>query len=311
MKTGRIYIAENKINGKCYIGQTVSSLRKRASRHIADALYTNDSYAFHKAIRKYGREAFNFRIIEDNISLEQLDEREKYWIAYYHSYIYDEQCNGYNMTQGGNTNLKDALRKLSDKDINKIKSTLINTTLPITQIAKIFNVSIYAISDINNGKSWYQSDIIHPLRKHNQREITYHMYFRIIEMLKSNWFSANYIASKFNITESVVSNINTGKYRKFSKIPYTGYPIQKHRVAVMGKITVKDVMQLMLDYISGKYTRKELASKYNITEHFVKNIAYNHSKKIFLNLYFPLKSKAIYNTNILNLAIKLYDQLDR
>jgi hypothetical protein len=47
------------------------------------------------AIHKYGIKNFDFNILEV-CSIEQLDERERYWISYYDSYN-----NGYNRTPGG------------------------------------------------------------------------------------------------------------------------------------------------------------------------------------------------------------------
>ena len=149
MRTGKIYKVTNKINGKCYIGQTVKAVEKRYKRHIVDS--KKDNYCFHRALRKYGIENFEIEIIEDNIPLLNLDEREIYWISYFDSYYMN---NGYNMTYGGDS-LTETIRKLSDKDVDEIKSLLKNTDLSETDISKLYKVSIYAISDINNGKSWW------------------------------------------------------------------------------------------------------------------------------------------------------------
>ena len=91
---GLIYKIQHKENKKIYIGQTSVSLKYRLQKH-REAAKTGTSH-FYKAIRKYGWEAFEIQIVEDNISLELINEREKYWIAYYDSYK-----NGYNSTIGG------------------------------------------------------------------------------------------------------------------------------------------------------------------------------------------------------------------
>lgn len=96
-----IYKIENKINGKVYIGQSCN-LQSRMLEHTYPSKYNNSnksSYNFplYKAIRKYGIENFSFTIIEQ-CKLNELDEREIYWIAYYNSYY-----NGYNATLGGKT----------------------------------------------------------------------------------------------------------------------------------------------------------------------------------------------------------------
>ena len=90
-KTGIIYKWTNKINNKSYIGQTVNP-RKRYNEHCRAK--TNDY--FHYALRKYGKDNFDYVVLEDNIERSMLNDREIYWIKYY-----DTFKNGYNMTEGG------------------------------------------------------------------------------------------------------------------------------------------------------------------------------------------------------------------
>jgi group I intron endonuclease len=92
-----IYKAVSKTTGKVYIGQTAQTLQERINQHNSHAYGHQYNYHFHNAIRKYGPEDFTYEIIEDSIkSTKVLNEREKYWIAYYDSYY-----NGYNSTLGG------------------------------------------------------------------------------------------------------------------------------------------------------------------------------------------------------------------
>ena len=95
-----IYLHLNTVNGKVYVGQTCQTLKQRwNSGHGYDT-----QPLFHKAIVKYGPEAFKHYILEDNISTQAMaNERERYYISYYHSYINDDNCNGYNLTPGGDT----------------------------------------------------------------------------------------------------------------------------------------------------------------------------------------------------------------
>ena len=97
---GIIYKATNMINGKCYIGKTVRPLKVRMKRHFRDAIYLNQTI-FHRAIVKYGENNFKFTIIDKANNPEELNEKEIYWIKYYKSFIHDSDCNGYNMTIGG------------------------------------------------------------------------------------------------------------------------------------------------------------------------------------------------------------------
>ena len=79
-----VYKITNKINQKCYIGSSIR-VNKRWQQHINDANNPNNekyNYPLYQAFRKYGIENFTFEIVEQ-CGIEQLDERERYWINYY------------------------------------------------------------------------------------------------------------------------------------------------------------------------------------------------------------------------------------
>lgn len=98
METWKIYKHTNKINGKCYIGQTC---RKNPNERWNNGKGYNGTI-FAKAIEKYGWDNFEHEIIEDGIlSEEKANEREMYWIEYYNSYAGVSGGDGYNMTKGG------------------------------------------------------------------------------------------------------------------------------------------------------------------------------------------------------------------
>jgi len=92
-----IYKIVNKINGKCYVGQTVRDFDYRMYWHIYSARTGPTSY-IHRAIRKYGIQSFEFCVIDTASSKEILNEKETYWIRHLNSRAPD----GYNMTNGGN-----------------------------------------------------------------------------------------------------------------------------------------------------------------------------------------------------------------
>lgn len=99
MKTGLIYAHINKINGHMYIGQTTLSLEDRAGK---DGVRYLDCPIFGKAIRKYGWDMFDHVVLEDDVPVDELDQRESYWISAYHTCIQDpEYISGYNVSLGG------------------------------------------------------------------------------------------------------------------------------------------------------------------------------------------------------------------
>lgn len=93
-----IYKHTNKINGKVYIGQTC----QEPERRWQNGQGYNPNCPFGKAIAKYGWDGFIHEIIETDIpTLDEANKREEYYISYFHSYIGDDYCNGYNATKGG------------------------------------------------------------------------------------------------------------------------------------------------------------------------------------------------------------------
>lgn len=91
---GFIYKITNDINDKVYIGQTSLTVEHRFKEHLIKAHgLERQNLPLYNAMRKYGVEHFQVETIEET---DNLNEREKYWIAQYNSYE-----NGYNATIGG------------------------------------------------------------------------------------------------------------------------------------------------------------------------------------------------------------------
>lgn len=95
MLTG-IYRIVNKLNGKCYIGQSID-IERRFRDHKSRSFTTKYETPIYKAFQKYGIDNFSFEIIEE-CSTENLDDREIFYIAKYRS---AEKKYGYNFTFGG------------------------------------------------------------------------------------------------------------------------------------------------------------------------------------------------------------------
>lgn len=97
MQIGHIYKIVNDINNKIYIGQTSRDIDIRFNEHCTEI---KGHSKLHHAIQKYGRNHFQIEEIEQ-VPIDKLDEREKYWIKYYNSTNDDR---GYNISLGGKGN---------------------------------------------------------------------------------------------------------------------------------------------------------------------------------------------------------------
>ena len=87
-----------------YVGKTIRTIQRRFSCHVATALQQKPQHShirLYSAMRKYGIENFVVEEIDVASTSDELDEKEKYWIKRLHTFIDDPECNGYNMTIGG------------------------------------------------------------------------------------------------------------------------------------------------------------------------------------------------------------------
>jgi group I intron endonuclease len=103
-----IYITTNKINGKKYVGKCQRTVEK--SEH-----YLGSGNLLKHSIKKYGKDNFIKEILEKNLNLSNIQDRERYWIK-----ILDTKFpKGYNLTDGGEglLNPTDETRKrMSEKN---------------------------------------------------------------------------------------------------------------------------------------------------------------------------------------------------
>lgn len=111
-----IYKITNKVNNKIYIGQVYNkTIQDRFNRHIKESSEHSKSY-LGRAINKYGANNFICELIDTATSLQELNQKEIYWIKYYN---FTDHNIGYNLTpggDGGNTYLCK-----SNEELNKIK----------------------------------------------------------------------------------------------------------------------------------------------------------------------------------------------
>lgn len=138
-----IYKHTCKINGKSYIGQTCN----KPSKRWKSGGKGYEEQVFGAAIQKYGWDNFTHEILESGLpTVQEANDREKYWIAYYHTYINDPESQGYNATpggDGGDTAKCDYVRAKISAKAKKRKVICIETQ-------EIFNSVYDACMSVNN-----------------------------------------------------------------------------------------------------------------------------------------------------------------
>jgi len=182
MKSG-IYCIRSVSQNKIYIGQSVD-LNRRILNHkylLKKGKHSNEILQRHHD--KYGINDLKFETIEF-CEIENLDDRERYWINYYDSM---NRSNGFNMESGGNENKKiseerrkaitgngnpmfgrkhsqdfiNYMRihnrassdKLTLKNVEAIKRRLLNDERQV-ELAKEYDVTISTINKIAKCKNW-------------------------------------------------------------------------------------------------------------------------------------------------------------
>lgn len=122
-------------NNKVYVGQTTTKLEVRLNRHFIDSAKLDTKFA--RAIKKYGRESFGIELIETVSEIDNLNEREIFWIKELDTLRY-----GYNSTnggEGGNTYLN---KTATEMDIinERISKTKLGSLNPNSRKVKFKNV---------------------------------------------------------------------------------------------------------------------------------------------------------------------------
>ena len=113
-----IYKSTNNITGKVYIGQTILTLEKRIKNHLIESK-TNKKRPFLTSLKKYGSDNFTFETIDSANNLDELNDKEIYWINYYNSV----SPNGYNITGGGQGKKMIRTEELGKRISNGLKNS--------------------------------------------------------------------------------------------------------------------------------------------------------------------------------------------
>jgi group I intron endonuclease len=278
----QIYLFQNKINNKIYIGQTVN-FKRRLKKHIKNANENRKNSHFYSALKKYGIDQFDYFIIEELSSKKEMDDAEIFWIEYFRSW--DREI-GYNLTFGGEGCIPttETREKMRQAKLGKSNPKMQGANhpffgikgeqhhrfgVPHTNEAKKKIAAANVDREYPQGSDLYNSKV-------NEEDVLYmREYFTNHQEYKTKDVFI-YLANLFNIDEGTVESIVYNFSWKHVKM----FPIlNKNR-----KITTENVIDIrreMSNATDKVIKRKELANKYGVSYNTIYEIeTYRRRKNV-------------------------------
>lgn len=213
---GIIYCYTNLINNKKYIGQTINP-EQRFKQHKSSAFNERDkdyNSPLHRAFRKYGYDNFQYEVLAEAETIEELNGLEIYYIAHFNT-----KDNGYNIESGGKNsnkpkseNTKKKLMKshsvLTEEEVIFLRKAYQNNESPSKIYKELYENKMHYNSFLNIWSGSRYSFImpeVFQIKKHIK--LNYELAQAIREEYKNSKTSYDKIAKKYNISKSTVSDI--------------------------------------------------------------------------------------------------------
>lgn len=279
-----IYVIENDINDKKYVGQSKNP-KKRFETHCkrsADSLLS-------EAILKYGKEHFFLRILEEDV--ENYDDREKYWIKELNTLA----PYGYNISEGGSNppiyfGEESPVSSISDTIIKQIQLDLINTKMSYSEISDKYEVSKKTVLRINSGKQRRDDSLGYPLRKEPNinGKLTEQQVIEIIDKLRHTYLFSGEIGEIYNVDCHTINNINKGILHR---IEGETYPIRKWKsCGTKSSVTYEQISEIYNLLKNTNLSFREIARKYNLELNFIMGLNRGTFKKYRRdNITYPIR----------------------
>lgn len=290
-----IYKITNLINGKVYIGQS-GNPQQRWKEHcrLGTLTYINNKNRhshLYLAMKKDGIENFNFEIIEE--LTEEYNEKEKYWIQYYNSFL--DKSKGYNLTPGGEEppilrGEDSRLSIYSNEIIEQIQQDLALNIKSYSEISEEYQFPKGYLTKINTGESRYNESLIYPLRVNGNERKSKELVEQIIFELLYTEISIEALKRKYSIGDKTIRKINLGQHAY--NIAEINYPIRQP----YQQLSYYLVSEIIKDLQDNKLKLLDIEQKYNLSKSTISRI--NQGKKYKqLNIQYPIRSSAnrVYN----------------
>lgn len=264
-------------NGKSYIGQSNNIIRR-----IREHNCSSDDYPISRAIRKYGK-ITNFELLEQipPDQKELMNEREKYYIEYYKT---SDKEKGYNISLGGGG----YKRNIPDR-IKELQQDIINSNYTFEELSKKYDINTTTISEINNGKEYFDNNFKYPLRdkKYYHSEVLTEEKINEIrfELVNNYQKSMQEISEEYNISISTVQRINQGS-SPYNDVNYN-YPL-RYKNKNFCKFNSFEILEIISLLKNTNLTQIDIAKKFNCNRKIIGEI--NSGKKYSIeNIEYPIR----------------------
>lgn len=277
MQASYVYLILNMQNNKIYVGVSRNPKRRwQKHKSIARSETSNRKYAIHHAIKKYGEASFVFKVIEKFTNEVNAYKREELWIAA----LKIEGYSLYNITEGG------------DRGPSMVWSD---------ERKKEWSIKFSGKNNPCFGKRFARNlqpavvKKIHDASREATRRLSDKQIQEIKILIKAPDASNSKIAALYGVGTTLISEIKNFKRWRNEDDP----------VYVKNKtLTLEDASKIRNMYSTGKYTQKEVAEKFQITDsnveaiivnriHFDPNYTPYNKNKLKENLFKEIKNKYI------------------
>jgi len=252
---------------KFYIGSSVNIQSRKRQHYSMLKLNKHDATYLQNYYNKYGKESLVFHIIEECCQ-EKLIQREQYYIdilnPVFNSRKNAESNYGHKFSEESKQNMSKAQKKwrkdrdfktiLSEEQINNIKE-LNSKGCTLQEISNELLLSFYLIR-----RELKRLNLINYERKLNEQKV------KEIKKLISLNYSFKSIGNKYEVSESVISNINAG--RMWKNVEFDNKIIvdveDLEQSTFLSSKNIEDIKIKMLS-LTGKHGElKELSKELNI-----------------------------------------------
>lgn len=222
-----IYCYTNILNGKKYVGQTINP-EQRKQAHKSEAFNEKApqyNSPFHRAIRKYGLENFNYEILAEVENPKELDDLEIYYIKFFNTQIH----NGYNIKPGGeggsypcSPEAKEKLMwnhgMLSEEEVIFLRKAYAEKKSPSKIYNELYKDKMHYNSFLNIWTGQRYKTVMPEVftQKKRHTKLTEEIVKNIRLDREINKISYDLLAKKYNISKSTIADIC--KYRTWKNI---------------------------------------------------------------------------------------------